>query len=582
MTSCKPLYRLFASSTKFANTSFVNKRGKDILTNSWYNKGTAFTYAERDRLGIKGLLPPRPFSMQEQIDRFLVRFRDPKMTPLDKYLALTALQDRNETLFYSIVTNNITEMAPIVYTPTVGIACQQFSDVYRTARGMYFSLNDHGECLPMVYNWPSNNVDIIVVTDGSRILGLGDLGVQGMGISNGKLVLYVAGAGIFPKRTLPVVIDVGTNNEALLESKLYLGLPQKRCKDAEYFELMDDFMTSVYERWPNVLVQFEDFQNERAVALLNKYRYKYLCFNDDIQGTGAMTVAGLMCALRAKGLQPKDLLQQRIVVAGAGSAGIGVVNSIAMAMRHLGASEYQIKSCFWLIDRKGLLTTGRDEDSLLPGQKEFLRSENKFEGLSLLETVKKVKPHILLGLSGIGGIFTEEICIEMAKVNEKPIIFPMSNPSSNAECTATTAFKSTNGRAIFASGSPYDDVVLSNGTVCKANQANNMFIFPGLGQGSILGKCRFISDNMLMAATKALSQYMSPEDVKKGIVYPSVYDIRKVSLKIAVAVIIQARKENLLQETALLSLSQEEIEEFISERMYIPNYSTLVYSQDEE
>eukprot|EP00607_Mallomonas_marina_P002851 CAMPEP_0182428456 /NCGR_PEP_ID=MMETSP1167-20130531/23041_1 /TAXON_ID=2988 /ORGANISM="Mallomonas Sp, Strain CCMP3275" /LENGTH=476 /DNA_ID=CAMNT_0024611391 /DNA_START=368 /DNA_END=1798 /DNA_ORIENTATION=+ len=469
-------------------------------------------------------------------------------------------------------------MAPIIYTPTVGLACQQFSGVFRQPRGMYFSIDHKDECLPMVYNWPANEVDIIVVTDGSRILGLGDLGVQGIGISIGKLVLYVAGAGINPRRALPIVIDVGTNNESLLNSDLYLGLSQPRCDDTQYYELMDEFMTAVHVRWPNVLIQFEDFQNERAVKLLEKYREKYLCFNDDIQGTGAMTVAGLMCGLRSKGLDVKDLMSQKIVVAGAGSAGIGVVQSITMAMKRLGATDEEAQACFWILDREGVLTRERETKDLLPGQREYLRPEREQEGLSILEIVRTVKPQILLGLSGTSGIFTDEVLTEMGRINEQPIIFPMSNPSSKAECTAETAFRCTEGRAIFASGSPFDDVTLSNGRLCKANQANNMFIFPGLGQGAILGKCHKISDDMLMEAAETLAKFIPSEDAKLGVVYPSVSDIREVSINIATAVIIQAQKENNIQNNDLISKSPEEIQEYVVTNMYEPGYSTLVYS----
>lgn len=272
--------------------------------------------AEKDRLGLRGLLPPRQLPIENQATKFLDMFRLPHMSTMDKWRELTALQDRNETLFYKVVIDNIKEMAPIVYTPTVGQACQKFSSVFRSSRGIYVSLKDKDEILPIMYNWPIDDVDIIVVTDGSRILGLGDLGVQGMAISIGKLVLYVAAAGINPIKTLPICIDVGTNNKELRESDLYLGLPQERCKDEEYYELMHEFMNAVYSRWPNVLVQFEDFQNERAVNLLSKYRHERLCFNDDIQGTGAVTVAGLLSSLRAIGLNIHDIVRQRIVIVG--------------------------------------------------------------------------------------------------------------------------------------------------------------------------------------------------------------------------------------------------------------------------
>lgn len=554
----------------------VRARGKDVLTNPNVNKGMAFSHAERDRLGIKGLIPPRQQTIEAQTERILHRFREPHLEPMDKWLQLQALQDRNETLFYRIITNNIEEMAPIVYTPTVGLVCQTFSDIYRSARGMYFSITERGEYLPMVYNWPSHNVDIIVVTDGSRILGLGDLGVQGMGISIGKLVLYVAGAGIYPMKTLPVCIDVGTNNKDLIASPLYLGRQQLRANDKEYFEVFDEFMKAVYERWPNVLVQFEDIQNERAVALLQKYRNTHLCFNDDIQGTGAMTVAGIMCSLRTKGLPLHELVNQRFVVVGAGSAGIGVVNSLAMSMRKLGASEEKIRSCFHFVDQKGLMTAARNLATLSPGQDQYLRPEKHLEGVSLLKTIQEFRPHVLLGLSGAGGVFTEEICREMSRINTQPVIFPMSNPVSKAECNFEVAFKATNGSVIFASGSPFPNITLDNGEMYYSNQANNMFIFPGLGLGAIVAKCSKVSDGMLIASSEALAKCIPEEDVKRGVVYPRVDTIRDVSRKIALAVILQARAEGITRLPELANMSEEDIEALIVDNMYQPNYQTII------
>jgi malic enzyme len=504
--------------------------------------------------------------------------RQPHMSSLDKWRELTALHDRNESLFYKVVIDHVDEMAPIVYTPTVGEACQKFSAVFRSSRGLYFSLKDRGEFLPMTYNWPVDDVQIIVVTDGSRILGLGDLGVQGMGISIGKLDLYVAGAGLDPMKTLPVCIDVGTNNRELAQSPLYLGIQESRCNDEEYFALMDEFMDAIYTRWPNVLVQFEDFQNERAVKLLKKYRHERLCFNDDIQGTGTVTVAGILCALRAKGLSVGDLVDQRIVIVGAGSAGIGVAHSILQCMQRHGLSQSEARKLFYFLDSKGLMTTKRLEKSraLLPGQEDFLREETEAEGFSLLEVVKFAKPQIILGLSCVPGLFTPDVCREMAKINDRPIIFPMSNPLSKAECTAQSAFENTDGKAIFASGSPFADVTLQNGKVCYTNQANNMFIFPGVGLGAVLGKCEVVSDEMLMVAAETLANSMSSEDLAVGKVYPNVKDIRKVSRSIAIAVINQAVREGNC-DPKFKSYSKDEIEEYVDSEMYMPGYTQLVY-----
>ena len=557
----------------------VHKNGKEILSDPWYNKGTAFSVAEKDRLGLRGLLPPTQLTIEQQATRFLNMIRDPRMSPMDKWRELSALQDRNETLFYKVIIENIGEFAPIVYTPTVGQACQKFSAVFRQSRGIYFSLLEKGEGLPVIYNWPSESVDIICVTDGSRILGLGDLGVQGMGISIGKLVLYVAAAGLDPTKTLPVCIDVGTNNKDLLNTDNYLGLHQPRCDDDEYFELMDEFMDAVYSRWPNALVQFEDFANERAVKLLAKYRHDRLCFNDDIQGTGATTVGGILCAVRAKGGDVSDICKQTFVVVGAGSAGIGVAKSILQSMVKYGLSIDEARKRFYFVDDKGLLTTERIKngtENLLPGQLEFLQDQPSEEGSTLIDTIRLAQPSVILGLSGVGGLFTEEICTEMGKINDQPIIFPMSNPSSKAECSAEVAFNATEGRAIFASGSPFDNVTLPNGKVCITNQANNMFIFPGLGLGVVLAKAKYISDEMLMVTAEALAKFVSPSEVASCKVYPDVDDIRSVSKSIAVAVIKHAVKENNCKEMFYKFTSQD-IEDYVEEMMYQPRYAPLVY-----
>jgi malate dehydrogenase (oxaloacetate-decarboxylating)(NADP+) len=369
--------------------------------------------------------------------------------------------------------DHIEEMAPLIYTPTVGQACKEFAHRFRRPRGMYFTESDRGHMASMLYNWPHKDVHVIVVTDGSRILGLGDLGANGMGIPIGKLSLYCAAGGIAPHRVLPVVLDVGTNNQELLEDKFYLGVQQPRLKGKDYFELVEEFMLSVRYRWPNVLVQFEDFSSDHAQILLNHYRHEHLCFNDDIQGTGATTLAGLLGALRAKGEAVEALCDQTIVIAGAGSAGIGVAQVLKQAMIEQGRSEEDARKAFFVVDQNGLL--GKERlSSLSKEQSEFVRDSD--DGLPLLEVIKKYKPSMLLGMTAVGGLFKEDMIRAMAANCDRPIIFPLSNPTTKAECTAEQAFEWTNGSCIFASGSPFDPVKMDNGRTFYPTQCNNMYV----------------------------------------------------------------------------------------------------------
>lgn len=475
---------------------------------------------ERDRLDLRGLLPPTVMSPEMQIERFMVDLkrlevnaRDGPSDPyaLAKWRILNRLHDRNETMYYKVLINNIEEYAPIVYTPTVGLVCQNYSGLFRRPRGMYFSAADRGEMMSMVYNWPAEQVDMIVVTDGSRILGLGDLGVQGIGIAIGKLDLYVAAAGINPQRVLPVMIDVGTNNEKLLKDPLYLGLQEHRLDGDEYLAVIDEFMEAVFTRWPHVIVQFEDFQSKWAFKLLQRYRSTYRMFNDDVQGTAGVAIAGLLGAVRAQGKPMIDFPKQKIVVAGAGSAGIGVVNAARKTMaRMLGNNESAFDSAgsqFWVVDAEGLITEARD--NIDPDALPFARKVKEIdrqglrEGASLAEVVKQVKPDVLLGLSAVGGLFSKEV-LEALKdsTSTRPAIFAMSNPTKNAECTPEEAFSIVGDNVIFASGSPFKDVDLGNGHIGHCNQGNNMYLFPGIGLGTLLSGSRIISDGMLQAAAE--------------------------------------------------------------------------------
>lgn len=600
----RPWTRFMTTKKASMRPCLVTKRGHDLLHDPWFNKGTSFGAAERDRLGLRGLLPPRTMNFQQQIDRFMADFKSLKLrtregpkdlTSLAKWRILNRLHDRNETLYYKILIDNIQEFAPIIYTPTVGLVCQNYSGLFRRPRGMYFSAEDRREMVSMVYNWPSPEVDIIVVTDGSRILGLGDLGVQGIGIPIGKLDLYVAAAGFNPQRVLPVQIDVGTNNQKLLENPLYLGLRQPRLEGEEYVAVIDEFMEAVYQRWPRVIVQFEDFQNKWAFRMLQRYRTKHRMFNDDVQGTAGIAVAGILGAVRAQGRPMEEIAQQKIVVVGAGSAGLGVVNmvrhSMAIMLGSTPAALTQAASNFWVVDKDGLITAAREFIS--PDVVEYARLAGEAdeegglrEGARLVDVVKKVRPDILLGLSGVGGLFTKEV-LEAMKLgrNSRPAVFPLSNPTVNSECTAEEAFQAIGPNLIFAGGSPFPDVDFGNGQIGHANQGNNMYLFPGIGLGALLSGARIISDGMLQAAATTLAAYMGDDDVKRGIIYPPTSKIREITAEVGGAVVRAAVEEGLAEgyrETKVKELqrmSEEETAEYVARNMWAPDYSPLVYKQ---
>lgn len=584
--------------------SIVHKRSLDILHDPWFNKGTAFSMTERDRLDLRGLLPPNVMTPQQQIDRFMVDLKRLELNASDgpsdtnalaKWRILNRLHDRNETMYYKVLIENIKEYAPIVYTPTVGRVCQNYSGLFRRPRGMYFSAADHGEMMSMVYNWPAEQVDMIVVTDGSRILGLGDLGVQGIGIAIGKLDLYVAAAGINPQRVLPVMIDVGTNNENLLQDPLYLGLQEHRLDGEKYLSVIDEFMEAVFTRWPNVIVQFEDFQSKWAFKLLQRYRSTYRMFNDDVQGTAGVAIAGLLGAVRAQGRPMIDFPKLKIVVAGAGSAGIGVLNAARKTMaRMLGNNEFAFegaRSQFWVVDAMGLLTEGRMniDPEALPFARKLKESERHglHEGASLAEVVTKVKPDVLLGLSAVGGLFSKEV-LEALKDSSstRPAIFAMSNPTQNAECTPEEAFSTVGDHIVFASGSPFHDVNLGNGKIGHCNQGNNMYLFPGIGLGTLLSGARVISDGMLQAAAQCLASYMKEEEVLNGIIYPSISSIRDITKEVAAAVVREAVAEDLaegyrdMDPQELKKLTQDETVAYVKKNMWEPHYPTLVYKRE--
>ena len=506
----------------------VTKRGRDLINDPLLNKGTCFTLRERRQLGLTGLLPPRVSTVEEQLFRLHENYNRLK-TDLDKYVFIEAIHDRNETLYYRFLMDNLEELSPIIYTPTVGEACQLFGHLYRRPRGMYLSSSLQGSFRKTIDNWSQDEVDIIVVTDGSRILGLGDLGANGMGIPIGKLALYVACAGIYPARTLPVMLDMGTNNKKLLGDKLYLGEKHPQREGEEYYELAYEFIIAAHDRWPNALIQFEDFTNEHAFSLLKKYRSRFLCFNDDIQGTGAVVLAGLLAALRMTGEKIQD---QRLVILGAGAAAIGCADMLAAGMVENGLTPEQARKQFWLLDSKGLVTTGRG-DTLAAHKIPYAREEAHLT--TLREVVKKVKPSVLLGLSMQGGAFTEEVIRAMRAHIDRPIIFALSNPTIKSECTPHQAYEWTHGSAIYASGSPFAPVTF-HGRTFEPSQGNNMYIFPGVGLGATLSGSRQVTDSMFFAAAKTLAAQVGEPDLEAGCLYPKLKHIQDISAKIAVAV----------------------------------------------
>ena len=498
--------------------------GVKILHDPIRNKGTAFTEAERDALKLRGLLPPRVHSMAEQELRVLGNIRA-KPTDLERYLYLIALQDRNENLYYRVIMNHIEEMMPIIYTPTVGKACQEFQHIYRKPRGFYVSLQDKGRVEELLQNWPHKNARIIVVTDGERILGLGDLGADGMGIPIGKLALYTACAGIHPTQCLPVMLDVGTNNEKLLNDPLYNGLERRRVRGEEYDELFAEFIEAAKKVFPGVLIQIEDFGNTNAFRLLEQYRSNTCLFDDDIQGTGAVAVAGVIAAMRITG---GELTEQKLLFLGAGEAGIGIADVFVAALKEEGMPEEEARKHCWFVDSKGLLVAGRDN---IAAHKEPYAHDHEYIP-DLLGAVNALKPTAILGLSGQPSTFTQDVVESMARINDRPIIFALSNPTSQAECTAEQAYTWSDGRAVFASGSPFDPVKLGN-QVFVSGQGNNAYIFPGVGLGVIVSQSRVVTDEMFLAAAHSLANQVTVADLERGRVYPALSSIRQVSALIA-------------------------------------------------
>ncbi len=534
-------------------------RGTAMLANPILNKGTAFTERERDTLGLRGLLPPRVFTIEEQVLRAIANFRR-KTDPLDKYIFLSNLQGRNETLFYRLLEEFPEEMIPIIYTPTVGQACLEFGAIYRRPRGIYITIKDKGRISEILGHWPNPDVRMIVVTDGERILGLGDLGAYGMGIPIGKLGLYTSCAGVHPYYCLPITIDVGTNNKKLHDDPMYIGLAQERVRGPEYDELIEEFVTAVQKAYPKVLIQWEDFGNTTAFNILHKYQKRVLSFNDDIQGTASVALAGILGGLRLNG---GKLLDQKILFLGAGEAGTGIADLFVEASVQAGMAAEDARKRCWFVDSQGLVVKGRP--GKLAEHKLPYAQDHAFVA-TLAEAVEVLKPTILIGVSGTPKTFTKEIVSRMAAINPQPIIFALSNPTSKAEATAEEVYTWTDGRAIYASGSPFPTFVL-NGKTYVPGQGNNVYIFPGVGLGALACESREVTNKMFLIAAQTLAGLVGEDDLAVRRVYPPLSKIREVSAKIAAAVVEECHREGLAQIPR-----PADIEADVRSRMFKPTY----------
>lgn len=531
--------------------------GFRVLNSASLNKGTAFTREERIKYKLRGLLPPKTVPLEIQIQRTLANIRK-KPNDIDRYIYLASLQSRNERLYYNIIVNHIEEIMPLIYTPTVGQACKEYAHLYRRPRGMYITAEDKGEIREVLDNWPYRDIRVIVVTDGERILGLGDLGANGIGIPIGKLALYVACAGIQPYQCLPIMLDVGTNNLDYLGDPLYLGINQRRPRGKEYFEIVDEFIQGVTEVFPSAVIQFEDFLTPNAYTLLQKYRDQVLCFNDDIQGTAGVALAGVYASTRLSGLKFSDL---RIMFLGAGSAATGIADLICYALQKDGLSEAQARDRLWFVDIHGLLV--KTSPGLLPHNLPYVHDHLPMD---FVYAINEVKPHILIGATGTPNTFTREVIEAMCRHTEHPTIFALSNPTSRAECTAEQAYQWSRGKVIFASGSPFANVYY-NGKAYKPGQGNNVYIFPGIGLGTIISRSRTITDEMFLIAARCLADQVAQDDLNQGTIYPSLQKIREVSLKIGACVAAH------VWDSGLSEIPRpDDIEQTIRDYMYDPKY----------
>ncbi len=546
--------------------------GQLLLDNPLLNKGMAFSDEERREFGLLGLLPPHVSSVDEQLARNYENYRRYK-SDIERYIFLMSLQDRNETLFYRLLEEHIVEMMPIIYTPVVGMASQMYSHIYRRPRGLYISYRHRGEIKKVLANAPNKEIAVIVVTDGERILGLGDLGVGGMGIPVGKLSLYTLCAGIHPATTLPIFLDIGTDNQELLKDPLYIGWRNERVRGQDYDDFIEEFIDAVIETFPTAILQWEDFARHNARRLLDRYRDRLCTFNDDIQGTGAVTLAALITAARVNG---EKLSRQQIVMFGAGSAATGIAEQIVAAMVDEGLTEQQAISNLWLIDIGGLIHTGRTdiEDLSRPYAQPLERISawqvSDWSYLRLADVVKNMRPTVLIGTSAQPGAFTYEIVQEMARYIARPIIFPLSNPTSHCEAKPSELLEWTTGRAIVATGSPYPDVppeAFGGIRPRKIGQCNNAYIFPGVGLGVIACGARRVSDRMFIASAKALSELSPALRDSVASLFPGLEEIRSVSKHVARAVALEAQRSGLAE-----TIAPEELEKRIDELSWKPRY----------